>query len=366
MKAIADVVNEVQVRQNGEDIRIKMLNKAKNGGTNSRVPLGYLNVRKRVDGHEIRTVVLDPERQHFMRLAFELFATGDYTLDSLQKRLTEAGLRMPNTGTPVAVQTLQKLLRSRYYLGVVPYKGDEFPGRHEALITSELFERVQRVIYRHQGAGTRQRTHYHYLKGLLWCGRCGGRFVVQRAVGRRGGVYFYFFCKRRRDGICDQPYVPVEVMEQAVVDHYGVAVSLPAEFRQLVRTNVDAAISGNFELSAELREQYTRRLAALGSKEDYFLDLAGDEGWPKDKLRIKIGAVRKERQDIQQSLERAEHQLEIGRQIFHSALDLLDHPQIMYRQGNEAVRKVLNRAIGTAPGLVDSGAGWFRPRLRPG
>ncbi|HVB42387.1 MAG TPA: recombinase family protein [Streptosporangiaceae bacterium] len=60
MKAIADVVNEVQVRQNGEDIRIKMLNKAKNGGTNGRAKLGYLNVRKRVDGREIRTIEPDP------------------------------------------------------------------------------------------------------------------------------------------------------------------------------------------------------------------------------------------------------------------------------------------------------------------
>ena len=58
----------------------------------------------------------------------------------------------------------------------------------------------------HQGSGVRQRTHHHYLKGTLWCARCESRFIVQRAKGN-GGVYYYFFCRGRQEGVCDQPYV---------------------------------------------------------------------------------------------------------------------------------------------------------------
>lgn len=36
--------------------------KVQNGGTPTLAPLGYLNVRRVVDGREIRTVDLDPER----------------------------------------------------------------------------------------------------------------------------------------------------------------------------------------------------------------------------------------------------------------------------------------------------------------
>ena len=36
--------------------------KAKRGGTPYRAPLGYRNVREMVDGHEIRTIALDPDR----------------------------------------------------------------------------------------------------------------------------------------------------------------------------------------------------------------------------------------------------------------------------------------------------------------
>jgi site-specific DNA recombinase len=285
------------------------------------------------------------ERNKYVGLAFELFATGDYTVESLQAKLAEAGLRMPGTGKPVSKQTVQKLLRDRYYVGVVTYKGMEYQGRHEALIPGELFEQVQRVLDAHQGAGTRNRTHHHYLKGLLWCDRCKQRFTIQRAVGRAGGVYFYFFCRGRQEGVCNHPYVPAEVMEQAVVDHYGAAVHLPEAFRAELRKQIDRAVDEQYELSEDLRTSFTKRLAALDKQEDYLLDLAAEEGWPKDKLRTKIQSIRQERKDIRRSLEQAEQELSAGRQMFHDALTLLDDPQAMYQRGNETVRSILNHAF---------------------
>src|SRR5262249_24368516 len=151
---------------------------------------------------------------------FELFATGQYVITSLRAKLTEAGLRMPHNAQPIALQTLNSLLRDRYYIGYVTYKGIEYKGRHEALISEELFDAVHRVLDTHSGSGVRYRSHPHYLKGLLWCDRCKTRFIVQRAKGRRGGIYYYFFCRGRQDGICDHPYVPVEVMEKTVIQHY--------------------------------------------------------------------------------------------------------------------------------------------------
>jgi site-specific DNA recombinase len=52
------------------DIRYKMGQKAKNGGTLGQTKPGYLNVREMDDGHEIRTVAVDTERGPFVRLAY--------------------------------------------------------------------------------------------------------------------------------------------------------------------------------------------------------------------------------------------------------------------------------------------------------
>src|SRR5579859_7998545 len=97
MQTVMAAFNEMQVRASGEDIKVKMANKARNGGTIGRAKLGYLNVRKRIEGREVRTVETDPELSQFVVMAFEAFATGKYTIQSLRVMLTQAGFRMPAT-----------------------------------------------------------------------------------------------------------------------------------------------------------------------------------------------------------------------------------------------------------------------------
>ena len=346
MEAITDVFNWLEVRRNGKDISTKMLNKAQNGGIVGKAKVGYLNVTKNIGGHKVNTVEADPDRKHFIPMAFELAASGEYTTESVHEALVDAGLTMPGTGKPVSIQTVQKLLRDPTYIGHVIYKGIEYDnGRHEALISPELFERVQRVLDSHSGAGTRERTHPHYLKGVLWCDRCKHRLIVQRAVGRRGGEYYYFLCRGRQDGVCDQPYVPVEVIEEAVTDHYSAALFLPPEFRAEVREGVLSAVESDFQLTTEMRANFEKRLTALEKKESYFLDLAAEEGWPKDKLRAKLEEIRTERGSIRRQLDVAQRQLETGRTVFLSALELLDDPKGLYERGDEAVRSTLNKAF---------------------
>ncbi len=38
------------------------------------------------------------------------------------------------------------MLHDRYYLGEVRYKGETYPGRHEPLISEELFKQVQQLM----------------------------------------------------------------------------------------------------------------------------------------------------------------------------------------------------------------------------
>src|SRR5262249_45547142 len=52
-----------------------MTQKAKDGGTPGRAPIGYLNTRRRIEGREVRTVVVDPQRARLIQWAFEVYAT---------------------------------------------------------------------------------------------------------------------------------------------------------------------------------------------------------------------------------------------------------------------------------------------------
>ncbi len=183
--------------------------KAKKGGTISKTALGYLNVRETLDGREIRTVVVDRARAPHIRRGFELYATAQYTARQVLDLVTAAGLVTRGTRRtppkPVSLNQFYDILADRYYLGKIVYDGEEYQGRHEPLVSPDLFERVQRVLALHGGGGTRQRTHNHYLKGTLWCARCGRRFIIMRGRGN-GGTYFYFICRGRQGDGCTQPY----------------------------------------------------------------------------------------------------------------------------------------------------------------
>ncbi len=154
MHGILASFNEFRSAEEGADIRYKMGEKAKKGGTISRAPIGYLNTTDRSEGHEVRTVAIDPERGPLIRQAFELYATRDYTLEALCDVLYDRGLRSRAGRYKAGRMTDGKLavvLRNRYYLGIINYKGDEFPGRHEPLVDLALFEKVQDELDRKWG-----------------------------------------------------------------------------------------------------------------------------------------------------------------------------------------------------------------------
>ena len=97
MHGMIAVFNQYQSDANGEDIKYKMGQKVKaKGGALSAAPVGYRNVRDFSEGREIRTIGLDHERDRvpLIRECFELYATGDYTIDSVTRVMVERGLTM--------------------------------------------------------------------------------------------------------------------------------------------------------------------------------------------------------------------------------------------------------------------------------
>jgi hypothetical protein len=213
------------------------LQKAKRGGTPGMAPIGYLNVREVVDGREVRTIALDPERAPLVQWAFEAYAS-DYTMRQLVDELAERGLRSKGLGSrrskPLTLSRVSKMLGDRYYVGIVTFAGQEYEGRHERLIEPELFERVAAVRQAHFMAGERNRIHEHYLKGSLRCGQCGSRLMFPKVRGH-GGVYDYFFCLgRQRGNRCRQPYVAVEAVE-AEVEKEWLRVQLKPGYAERLR-----------------------------------------------------------------------------------------------------------------------------------
>ena len=87
MHGLLAAFNEYRSAKDGADVRYKMGEKAKNGGTLGRAPIGYLNTVEKIEGREVRTVMIDPERAPFVRLAFSLYADGGWAVTDLADEL---------------------------------------------------------------------------------------------------------------------------------------------------------------------------------------------------------------------------------------------------------------------------------------
>ena len=353
MHGILATFNEYQSRESGADIAYKMGQKARNGGTLGRAPLGYLNVFDRSEGREIRTVTLDPKRAPLIRLAFEFYATGDYTLADLSDELYDRGLRTRPTALhptkQVSINKLSMMLRDRYYLGYVTYKDEEIKGRHEALIDDDLFERVQDIIESRAAAKERRRVHHHYLKGSLFCGRCKKagitqRMIIQHTVNSRGSEYTYFFCRNKQDGTCTAPHVNVLRIENAVEDHYATIRFSPG-FVADVRAHIAEALADEEAATRLLKQQLTTELRGLDAKEENLIDLAADSTLPQAKIKQKLRDIERQRRHLTERLTSTNDNLSDSARLIKLCLTLLENPQELYRRCDDDQRRLLNQAI---------------------
>jgi site-specific DNA recombinase len=325
-----------------------LVQKAKMGGTPTRAPIGYLNVRKLIEGREVRTVEVDPERAPHIRWAFAAYGSGAYTLDTLLAALTERGLRTRPTAKkpekPTSRSQLASMLQNPYYVGVVRYAGVEYEGRHEHLIDKATFAKAKAVLAAHNHAAEKDRKHHHYLKGSLYCGRCGSRMSLIQAKGN-GGKYPYFFCIGRMKGTgCKQPYVPVDLIETAVEDAYG-EVAIEREQTDLVREKLDVALGGMREQAEAEAARQRRRLAKLNEEREKLLHAYYAGAVPVDLLRSEQDRLASETDQAERYLEVAEASFGDVADTLAKALDLLADCQRAYLAAPGHLRRQWNQAL---------------------
>jgi hypothetical protein len=101
--------------------------------------IGYRNICRLQNGREVRTVEIDPMRGLLMKWAFESYATGAWSVRRLCRELNNRGIEtMPGPmrpSKPIYQSLLHMRLRDPYYKGLVRYRGVEYPGSHEPLVT---------------------------------------------------------------------------------------------------------------------------------------------------------------------------------------------------------------------------------------
>lgn len=103
-----------------------MENKAKQGRIMSRAPYGY-----KIENKEL---VVEEEKSLIVQKIFMDFLNNEISLNQLSKNYN------------FSVNGIKKILKNFTYLGKIKFSGQILPGKHPAIISSELFNKVQKKL----------------------------------------------------------------------------------------------------------------------------------------------------------------------------------------------------------------------------
>jgi DNA invertase Pin-like site-specific DNA recombinase len=348
LHGIMSSIAEFYSRNLATEIMKGTTQKAKNGGTPFKAPIGYLNTREWIDGHEIRTIMIDPERAPLVQLAFELYATGDYSLLELCSILEARGLRSKPTrnfaAKPLGPNRLSSLLRNVYYIGIVEYAGTTYQGRHRPLIDEGTFDAVQDILAAQRQSGERSWRHHHYLRGTLYCKTCGKRLFFTQAKGRHGGTFDYFICGGRSARTCPQRHHRVAAVEAAVERHYA-TIQLTSTQQDRIREAVRAHLGELAGIADKETSRARAEVTRLDNEERkllaaHYQDRISDHIFQEEQKRI-----RWERIAADQLLQRFQIDQDAILDTLDLALQLTDSIQTAYLNADPTERRLLNQAI---------------------
>mgnify|MGYP000866296160 FL=1 len=349
LHGIMSSIAEFYSRNLANEVIKGMGEKARNGGTLGKAPLGYVNVRGRDEnGREVRTVALDEERAPLVRLAFTEYATGNWTVRQLAEHLNNRGLTIPPTArkptNPVSVRLLQTLLRNPYYKGVISFQGVEYAGAHEPLVDAATWQTVQDILTAHAN-GERQRMHNHHLKSTIVCGLCGARLLVQHATSRTSSTYHYFVCARRhRVHDCTFKAVLIDEVEARVAELYQ-QIRLSSDDRR----DIERYLRAEFEHIQANRQQDIQRLTTrqqqLEDQRHKLLKAHYAGAIPLDLLKKEQDQLTSSILAIQRELDGYTADAALVEQHLTQALDLLEDCQRLYLAAPDRLKKLLNQVF---------------------
>lgn len=165
------------------------------------VPFGY-------DYDSERGILVPNSDAETVRAVYDLYLQGF----SLQRIADMLGLKYEKLAS--------QILNRKTNIGIIEYNGVEYKGRHEPIVSPEIFERAmaQKALRSEKRLTT---TTAHLLSGLVYCGVCGAKMRYQK-WGKAG---YKLVCYSRqvskpylvKDPDCDNEAIWAEDVERAVI-----------------------------------------------------------------------------------------------------------------------------------------------------
>ena len=209
-------------------------------------PIGYLN-QKHIE--KKCQIIVDTERAPVVKKMFEKMAYEKWSGRKIYQWL-RFELNFKSTGNHhVALGNIFRILQNPIYYGPFEYprgSGNWYQGKHEPIITKELFDKAQEQLKRDKIV--RQSREFAFTK-LMLCGLCGSGISAEEKYKqlKDGSVvkYIYYGCGRSKDRHCKNPYLReeelteqlIKIMDQIDLNQTGVQHKFEEELKRYNKFN---------------------------------------------------------------------------------------------------------------------------------
>jgi DNA invertase Pin-like site-specific DNA recombinase len=204
-------------------------------------PLGYLNER---DADKKCQVKIDPQRAPVIKKMFERVAYEQYSGRKLYNWLRYELNFQTRGNKSLTLSGIYRILDSSFYYGVFEHpakSGNWYTGKHEPIITQELFEKAKAQLKRDQIV--RENHEFSFTK-LFTCGYCGSGISAEEKYKQlKDGSharYIYYSCSRARDRNCKNKYIREEelitellkILDKVNINELGMRQKLTDEIKR--------------------------------------------------------------------------------------------------------------------------------------
>ncbi len=274
--------SQAKLENDNKSINVKrgLKTRAEMGMLPGWAPVGYLN-DKRSD-HKCE-YLLDPIRAPIIKLIFEKVGQERWSGVKIYHWLRDEVKFTTRSGKNMSISTLYELLKNPFYCGVFEYprgSGNWYVGKHEPLITRELFEAVREKV----AAETKpkKQTDGFAFTRMMTCGECesGITCLEKEKVVKSTGetkVYRYYVCSRAKDRGCKNPYIREdaliiqlgELMGEIEIDKIGARDLIDKEITRFNKLNSQVLGIEQIQKAKEVDfRRYAKYLLKEGSIEE--------------------------------------------------------------------------------------------------
>lgn len=182
-------------------------------------PIGYVN---RAFGG-VRDIVLDTDRAPIVKEMFERSGLLHQSGRTIKDWLDGSGFTT-KAGAQLSLSQIYRILTNPFYYGYFEYPvgGPLYEGKHQPIITKELFnivrQRMEYLVPEKSAWGSKQFPFKH----LFYCGACGSRLTAeehfrQRNDGGKNRHVYYHCTKSTKDPNCPERSITAKMITEQIL-----------------------------------------------------------------------------------------------------------------------------------------------------